>query len=201
MNTIKIHPIYKNYGYNIEINEIIHIPSSRIVKQRTCNSGYNMLMVSDGNKQKNYSCHRFIWECCNDIIPNEYEIDHINKNKVDNDISNLRCVTIQENRKHRDHTNIVIIGSKAHQLKRFIKATNIETYTYNCFNSKCQCAKYFNISAAMVYLICEHREMYKHANTDRGIYKFEYIDENDVENVIKIPHGRLGKTYKKLADI
>ena len=37
----------------------------------------------------------------------------------------------------------------------------------------------------------------KAANTNKyGKIKFEYIDEKDVINLIKIPHGRTGQKYK-----
>ena len=101
-----------------------------------------------------------------------------------------------ENRKLRDHTNIIKYAKIAYTLKRFIKAININTNEISCFRSKSKCAKYFDISPAMVYLICEHKNMYKSANTNKGKVKFEYVDENDVENLVEIPHGKLGKTYE-----
>ena len=106
MESIKVHPIYKNYGYNADTDEIVHIPTSYIWSQRICNSGYSQFMASDGETQKNIYGHRFIWECCNCLIEKGFEIDHVDKNRTNNRISNLRCVTIQENRKNRDHTNI-----------------------------------------------------------------------------------------------
>ena len=102
---------------------------------------------------------------------------------------------MQENRKCRDHTNIINIAKIAYTMKRFIKAINVETDEYCCFSSKSKCAKYFNISPAMIYLIIENKNNAKKANTNRGKYKFEYIDEKDVDNLIYIPHGKLGKPY------
>ena len=50
--------------------------------------------------------------------------------------------------------------------------------------------KNFNISSAGVYLICEHKNNYKRANTAKGYFMFTYIDN---EIVIKIPDKRLNK--------
>lgn len=194
----KIHPIYRNYGYNLDTNEIVHIPTNKNIKQRPCSSEYLQFMASDGSTQKTMFCHRFIWECCSDVIPKGYEIDHIDKDKTNNKITNLRCITISENRRNRDHTNIVNMAKNAHKLKRFIKAINVNTNEFNCFKSKSQCGKYLNTSPAMIYLICAKKGLYRHANTIKGKYKFEYIDEKDVENLINIPHGKLGKTYNKI---
>ena len=104
---LRVHPIYNKYGYNVETDQIVHIPTNNVVSQRIYNSGYPQFMASGGETQKNVYCHRFIWETCNDIIPKGYEIDHIDKDKTNNKISNLRCITLQENRKHRDFTNIL----------------------------------------------------------------------------------------------
>ena len=57
-----------------------------------------------------------------------------------------------------------------------------------CF--KIAMCKYFRISPALVYLVCSG--IAKTANTLYGKYTFEYIDEQDAKNLIKIPHGRLG---------
>ena len=197
MDFLKIHPIYNKYGFKTESDEIIHIPTKRVVRQRQHHSGYCIISISFNQKTKSCLSHRFIWECCNDIIPKGYEIDHINKNKIDNKISNLRCVTMQENRKYRDHTNIINIGKYAHDMKRFIKAINADTGDFCCFSSKSKCAKYFDISPAMVYLIIENKNNAKQANTNNGKYKFEYIDEKHVDNLTTVPHGNLGKSYPK----
>ena len=149
------------------------------------------------SKQKSYLSHRFMYECCNGPIEKGFEIDHINRNKLDNKIDNLRCTTIQENRKNRDHRNIIKFARISHTLKRFIKSINIDTKLISCFKSKYQCGLYYNISPALIYLIVENKTLSKTANTNKGKYKFEYVDEKDVKNLIFIPHSRLGKTYKK----
>lgn len=44
-----------------------------------------------------FYAHRMAWIVCNGDIPKGYEIDHINGNKKDNRISNLRLVTRGQN--------------------------------------------------------------------------------------------------------
>ena len=196
---MNIHPIYTDYKYDVDNNEIVHIPTNTVIKQRQMPNGYCTVSVKKDDKWTNTLAHRFIWSCCNDIIPIKYEVDHIDHDPSNNNISNLRLVTIQTNRKHRNHTNIKMNAKIAHTLKRFIKAINIDTDEYNYFKSKYQTGIYFNISPAMIYLICSNKNYAKYANTKKyGKIKFEYADEKDVifDKLIVIPHGRLGKIYK-----
>ena len=46
--------------------------------------------------------HRLIWEHVNGPIPAGLSIDHINGDRADNRIGNLRLVTHQENIRYRD---------------------------------------------------------------------------------------------------
>ena len=195
---IKVHPEFKNYGYNIIDNNIYHIPLNKIVKQLPQISGYAKNSIKHGTVQISTLSHRFIFECFNGKIEKGFEIDHINRNKLDNKIDNLRCITIEENRKNRDHTNIIKFARISHTLKRFIKSINVDTNEINCFKSKYQCGMYYGVSPALVYLIAENKNLAKTANTNKGKIKFEYVDEKDVCNLVEIPHARIGKTYKKL---
>ena len=47
----------------------------------------------------NLSLHRLIWEKENGIVPNGYQLHHIDENKLNNDLSNLQLVTIAEHTK------------------------------------------------------------------------------------------------------
>lgn len=49
--------------------------------------------------------HRFLWTYANGPIPEGYELDHINGNRGDNRISNLRLCTTKQNKQNRHGTS------------------------------------------------------------------------------------------------
>lgn len=57
---------------------------------------YNTYKHKDGTLHKHYR-HRVIWFYFNGVVPEGYEIDHINGDKTDNSLENLRLVTPKEN--------------------------------------------------------------------------------------------------------
>lgn len=69
-------------------------------------AGKEVGSLSDGYvrfecNKKRYFAHRVIWEMHNGKIPNNKQIDHINQNKQDNNITNLQLVTATQNQQRR----------------------------------------------------------------------------------------------------
>lgn len=62
------------------------------------NEGYYTISI----KGKLYKAHRLVWELHNGPIPEGRVIDHIDRDKSNNKIENLRCVSRSENRKNTD---------------------------------------------------------------------------------------------------
>lgn len=65
----------------------------------TKKSGYTIVYIKhrDTNKFIGIYAHRLIWEVFNGEIPEGMEIDHINTNRSDNRLENLRIVNHREN--------------------------------------------------------------------------------------------------------
>lgn len=62
------------------------------------NRGYlRVCLYRNKNVKEYYSVHRLVYEAIYGEIPDGMQIDHINGNKNDNRIENLRCVTGKEN--------------------------------------------------------------------------------------------------------
>ena len=88
------HPIYADYEASRD--GIVRHKRNRENIGWVSKLGYMQVTVG-GEKKKKYLSHRFIYECYNGLIPAGFVVDHINRNKLDNRIENLRVVTQQEN--------------------------------------------------------------------------------------------------------
>lgn len=61
------------------------------------NVGYVLVSVKKTEHTNLMLKHRLVWETFNGEIPDGLEIDHIDTNKENNDLSNLRLVTKKQN--------------------------------------------------------------------------------------------------------
>lgn len=74
------------------------------VWKRTSRKGSKAGFLHDGRywalswKGKRYPAHRMAWVYMHGKIPKKMQIDHINGNKTDNRIENLRLATASQNR-------------------------------------------------------------------------------------------------------
>jgi hypothetical protein len=70
----------------------------KLIQCKFSDNGKGYIWVSVKNEHSNSVClHRLVYEAFIGDIPNGYQIDHINTNKKDNRLTNLRCVTPKEN--------------------------------------------------------------------------------------------------------
>ena len=96
------HPVMSDY--------YLHMKSGKIFSSK-CKIDYGIPLFHIKTQKRKYetvnlrgfgiSIHRFIWECYNGEIPDGLMIDHIDSNKLNNDIVNLRLVNIALNNQNR----------------------------------------------------------------------------------------------------
>lgn len=85
-----------NLDYYISDNGIVvNGKNNRIVSQATRN-GYKRVLIN----KKLFSVHRLVWEVFNGPIPDKMQVDHINGDKADNRLENLRLVSGSDNMKN-----------------------------------------------------------------------------------------------------
>lgn len=65
------------------------------------NSGYQVVTVST-DVTKCYTVQRLMWECFYGPVPDDMHIDHIDGNKLNNSLDNLRLVSASENQWNQD---------------------------------------------------------------------------------------------------
>lgn len=146
------HPLYKNYSINIDTDKVINLSRKRIIKPVPRNRGQVEMHFTYGNEKKCISLHRFKYEAVHGkLIPDGYQIDHVNGKPNDNSIDNLQCLSqLEHGRKtHRDNPNI---GKKAGETQgRSGKIINTKTREEKTFESIRGLAYILDTSTSQIY--------------------------------------------------
>lgn len=98
-------------------NDVFRYDNGNLI--RLSNNKISGSLRKDGYRNVSYNkkCyyqHRIIWELHNGAIPDGMEIDHINHNKSDNRIENLRLVTKRGNALNRKHKPVGVYKDKGY---------------------------------------------------------------------------------------
>ncbi len=89
-------PEYPNYAIS-NIGNVKNMKTGRILKSWYVRTGYKQIRIIENKKQKKEYVHRLVGLA---FLINDnklYEIDHIDRNKNNNTVGNLRWVTHKEN--------------------------------------------------------------------------------------------------------
>lgn len=163
------HPLYEDYGFNTTSQKVVQISTNEEVPiLATYSNGKSCIKCVE----KLHYLHQFIWECCHKkVVKPGWQVIHIDQNTSNNNSSNLELELEGAKMKARKVERIPFadVSINAHKMKRSVKAINIDKPGEEMyFSSKFACGKYFGVSAAMIYLVCENKNCTMSAKTAKG---------------------------------
>ncbi len=96
--------IIKDYeNYMVSDNGLVkNCKTNRILKPETTYQGYFRVKLSNNNVGKKFRIHRLVATAFIENPENKPQVDHIDRNKINNHVHNLRWATNQENQKNKN---------------------------------------------------------------------------------------------------
>jgi hypothetical protein len=91
------------FDYNVDTGQLLFKEPPRWRRSPVLGSLNGSGYIATSFRNRNHKVHRLIWIYHYGNIPSGKVVDHINHNRSDNRIENLRLVTHQDNCKNRRH--------------------------------------------------------------------------------------------------
>ena len=155
-------PVYKNYLAS-KCGQILSLKRNkkRILKLQKISRGYFYFQLCKNNSRKNYLVSRFVYECFKGEILVDKEVDHIDNNKENNNITNLQLLSPKEN----------IRKSKC---KKVI-SLNIVTKEEKNFESITEAGEFYDIFSTNISKNCQKKIKTSKSKKDGMKYQFFYL--------------------------
>ena len=124
----------------------------------------------------NYYNHRLNFMHHNGVIEEGKEIDHIDKNRSNNNINNLRLISIRENRKNRvlPRRTVESFAAKKTKALKYNEETKIFE-EFGEYDSIYQAAKACKVNTGAISQIIDNGYYKKTKSIDNNIFTFERI--------------------------
>ena len=152
---------YKNYFVS-SLGRVRHKVKNNLLKPSlTC--GYWKVRLSQDGQVQDHMIHQLVWELFSDRPKAENEvIDHIDGNKLNNSIDNLRAITLSENVKSALYT------TKTNKTAKAVKQYSIDGEFIQEFPSVAIAAKELNLDSSTISKVC------RGINKTHGGFIFKY---------------------------
>jgi hypothetical protein len=151
-------------------------------KMKLCNkSGYYHIGLTNNIRRNTFKVHRLVAMSFIENSENKPEVNHKDKNKLNNNVSNLEWVTRTENNKHRCE-GVKITCNKNKPILRLNKDDENELQKYNSIEDAGKWALENKFTSTV------HNGRNSVGNCVNGLsnsaygYKWKYVENNDLEN-------------------
>ena len=142
---------FENYEVS-NLGKVRNIKSGRILKPQLHRDGYLMHQLCENNKKKNLLLHRIIATAFIDNPEAKPQVNHIDENKLNNDLSNLEWCTERENAIHGTRTKRV-----AEKLSQKVIQLDLNDNILNVFKSMKQAERETGIPNGNISSCCNGR--------------------------------------------
>lgn len=155
---------YKNYLIS-SYGRIRHKKKNNLLKPSiTC--GYYKVRLSNNGLVEDHLIHKLVWELFfdYDMIDNSSIIDHIDGNKLNNNINNLRKISISENVK------AALYEQKTNSSAKTVAQYSLQNEYLATYPSAAEAARQLNLDSSTITKVCRGK------NKTHGGFIFKYID-------------------------
>ncbi len=155
-----------DYNYSISNFGRVRNDETLLLLKPSLTCGYNKVRLSNNGYVKDMMIHKLVYCVFNNIkyIPDGYVIDHINANKLDNSLSNLRLITLSENVKS------ALYKTKTNSSCRKIEQLTLTDEHIAFFDSCAEAARQLGLDSSTISKVCRGK------NKSHGGFHFKYIE-------------------------
>lgn len=152
-----------------------YIQKEKLLKQTFTSTGYKKVELYKDGKRKSFKVHRLVAMAFIPNPDNKPEVNHINGNKINNNIDNLEWVTSSENSVHAYETGL------SPNKKELDEDKIIELY--NNGTPKEEIAKIFDVSNVVIKRILKENNI--RLRTQSEASNKYHLDELDLNELLK----------------
>lgn len=130
--------------------------------------GYNHIVLSSNGKSRTFGAHRLMYEVFVGFIPLGMEINHIDGNKSNNNVSNLELVSRRENMRKAVEIGLIKSGSDCLLSKGVNQIDVITNEIIETFGSQREATKKTKVQSSAISSCCNGNR------TTAGGFKWQF---------------------------
>lgn len=155
-----------NYHYSVSSLGRVKNDLTNLLLKGSLTCGYYKVRLSNNGQAKDMMINHLVYCLFNDLeqIPKGYVIDHINGDKTDDRLENLRLITLSENVK------AALYETKTNSSCRKVLQMTLDDKPIQEFNSCAQAARQLDLDKSTISKVCRGK------NKSHGGFHFKYID-------------------------